>query len=143
MSDVQSRPGARREHPRGVPYERVLATMLRDPEFRRAYEELEPEFQVIRQVIALRNKRNMTQTELAKRVGTKQSSIARMETKGQLGTLGLLHRVAKALDAQLDVRLIPCEEVKRSTRKKKSAPGSDKSARAAPSRVKAKSTRSV
>ncbi len=97
----------RRKHARGVPYEQVMEELLQDPEFARAYKELEPEFQIIRQVIALRNQQKMTQAELAKRVGTKQSSIARIESKGQIANLHLLQRVAEALDARVEVRLVP------------------------------------
>ncbi len=107
MASDQTRSKVRRAYARSVPHEQVMEELLQDPEFARAYRELEPEFQIIRQVIALRNQQDMTQAELAKRVGTKQSSIARMESKGQIANLHLLQRVADALDARLEVRLIP------------------------------------
>ncbi|MCL5951953.1 MAG: helix-turn-helix transcriptional regulator [Chloroflexi bacterium] len=119
MSDVRGR------YARSVPYESDLKRRLEDPEFRRAYEELEPEFQITRQIVALRNERKMTQTELAKRTGTTQSSIARLESKGRVGTLRLLQRVADALDAQLEVRLVPraASHTKGGERTRRSAPG--------------------
>ncbi len=107
MADVRRMSEVRGRHARGVPYEADLERRLQDPEFRRAYEELKPEFEIIRQVIALRNQREMTQTELAERAGTKQSCIARMESKGQIANLHLLQRVAEALDARVEVRLVP------------------------------------
>jgi DNA-binding XRE family transcriptional regulator len=116
----------RRKHARGVPYEQVMEELLQDPEFARAYKELEPEFQIIRQVIALRNQQKMTQAELAKRVGTKQSSIARIESKGQIANLHLLQRVAEALDARVEVRLVPRKAGDKKARGKRlgrSAPG--------------------
>ncbi len=115
----------RRKYARSVSYEAELKRRLEDPEFRRAYEELEPEFQIIRQIIALRNERNMTQTELARRTGTTQSSIARIETKGHVGTLSMLRRVADALDAHLEVRLVPrsASRAKGGGHARRSAPG--------------------
>lgn len=117
---------SRKKHARSVPYEQIMEELLQDPEFERAYKELEPEFQIIRQVIALRNQQKMTQAELAKRVGTKQSSIARMESKGQIANLHLLQRVAEALDARVEVRLMPRKAKDRKAHDKRlgrSAPG--------------------
>jgi DNA-binding XRE family transcriptional regulator len=124
----------RRKHARGVPYEQVMEELLQDPEFARAYKELEPEFQIIRQVIALRNEQKMTQAELAKRVGTKQSSIARIESKGQIANLHLLQRVAEALDARVEVRLVPRKAEDKKTRDKRhgrSVPGRRNESKAA------------
>lgn len=90
-----------------VPIEPFFQEQMRDPEFRRAYEELEPEFELVRQLIDLRIKRGMSQTELARRVGVKQPSIARLEGRGKTTNLNFLGRVAKALDARLEVRLVP------------------------------------
>jgi len=61
-----------------------IAERMRDPAFAAAYEALEPEFQVARQVIALRLQRGLTQKELAQQVGTKQSGISRLESMAQL-----------------------------------------------------------
>ncbi len=97
----------KREYPPSVPLETVMAKHMKNPEFRRAYEELEPEFAIIRQIIDLRLKRRMTQAELARRMGTVQPSIARTESRGQVKNLDYLQRIAKALDARLEVRLVP------------------------------------
>jgi transcriptional regulator with XRE-family HTH domain len=80
---------------------------MRDPEFQREYEALGPEFEIIKQIIDLRLKRKMSQAELAKKVGTQQPSIARMESRRQLKDLEYLQRIAQALDAKLEVRLVP------------------------------------
>lgn len=104
-------PAGRKEQARGVPFERILEEHLRDPEVRRAYDELGPEFELIKQLITLRNRRQMTQAQLAERAGTKQPSIARLESRGQIKSLSLLRRLAEALDAELVITLIPCEEL--------------------------------
>jgi transcriptional regulator with XRE-family HTH domain len=86
-----------------------IAERMRDPAFAVAYEALEPEFQVARQVIALRLQRGLTQKELAEQVGTKQSGISRLESMGQLPSLSFLKRVAEALNAHLEIHLVPKE----------------------------------
>lgn len=86
-----------------------IAERMRNPAFAEAYNALEPEFQVARQVIALRLQRGLTQKELAERIGTKQSGISRLESMDQLPSLSLLKRVAEALDARLQIQLVPKE----------------------------------
>ena len=62
----------------------------------------------MRQIHDLRTSRGLTQRELAERVGTTQSVIARIEDADYEGhSLRMLRRVAEALDAHLSVRLVP------------------------------------
>lgn len=86
-----------------VPLEDVLAEEMKDAAFREAYEALEPAYQVAR----LRIARGLTQEELAHKVGTKQPSIARLESGRVTPNLAFLQRIAEALDAKLVVRLEP------------------------------------
>jgi len=83
-----------------------LAEALKDPEFREEWEASEPSYQVTR----LRILRGLTQAELARRVGTQQPSIARLESGRDEPTLSFLRRVAEALGARLEVRIVPLEE---------------------------------
>jgi DNA-binding XRE family transcriptional regulator len=99
--------GYSRAYPASVPIGPFFEKQMLDPEFRQAYEELEPEFELVRQLIDLRNKRGVTQTELARRVGAKQPSIARLEGRGKSTDLNFLGRVAKALDARLEIKIVP------------------------------------
>lgn len=105
-----------RGNARGVPASEVFQEHMRDPEFARAYEELGPEFDVISQLIDLRNQRKISQAKLAELVGTQQPSIARLESRQHIGDLTFLQRVASALGAELQVRLVPREALKRPTR---------------------------
>ncbi|KKW11404.1 MAG: Helix-turn-helix domain protein [Microgenomates group bacterium GW2011_GWC1_49_7] len=77
---------------------------MKRPGFRRAVEEIEPEYQLARTLIGARLKRKMTQTQLARKVGTKQPVISRIEAMGSTPTVSLLKRVATALDMKLDIR---------------------------------------
>jgi DNA-binding XRE family transcriptional regulator len=83
------------------------AEQLKDPKFVAAARELEPGYQIAR----LRIQRGMTQAQLADLVGTRQPSIARLENGNSVPSLSFLQRIAEALDARVEVRLIP-EDVK-------------------------------
>ena len=63
-----------------VQYEDFLRDQLADDDFRHEYDELEEEFTIAREVIALRQMHNLTQKELAQRAGTSQPAIARLES---------------------------------------------------------------
>lgn len=80
-----------------------LAEQMQDPEFRAAYEALKPAYQIAR----LRILRGLTQEQLAEKVGTKQPSIARLESGRSRPSLDFLQRVAEALDAQVEIRIVP------------------------------------
>jgi ribosome-binding protein aMBF1 (putative translation factor) len=67
----------------------------------RAYAEADLASRMAEIVYRLRTGAGLTQTELARRMGTTQSSIARVEGGGSLPTLDLLDRVGQALDAQI------------------------------------------
>ena len=95
----------------------VKRRMLKNPEFRRAYEALEPEFALIRQIIEKRLKKKLTQTALAKKLGTKQSAIARLESGNYNPSLAFLEKVAEALDSRLVVSL-PYQTLARSRSQK-------------------------
>jgi len=88
-----------------VRFEDWEAEQMKDPEFRAAAEELEPAYQVAR----LRIMRGLTQEQLAALVGTKQPSIARLESGKVEPKLSFLRRVVEALGARLEVRIVPLE----------------------------------
>ena len=69
--------------------------------YERAYAEADLASRLAEIVYRLRTSAGLTQTELARRMGTTQSSIARVEAGGSLPTLDLLDRVGRALDAQI------------------------------------------
>jgi len=89
-------------------FDEYIAQQMKDPEFRTEYEALEAEFDFIRQLIDLRLRKGLSQRVLAEMAGTRQPRISRLE-HGQLGTFEFLHRVARALDAQLEIQLVPHE----------------------------------
>lgn len=88
-----------------VSLEEAKADLMQDPEFCRAYEELEPAYQVAR----LRIMRGLTQQQLADLVGTSQSSIARLESGKELPRLSFLQRVVRALNGTVVITIEPCD----------------------------------
>ena len=86
-------------------FEKHLEKSLKAPAFQAAWEESEPEYQAIRQLIALRIQQGLTQKSLARRAGTTQSVIARIEGGNQNISLRTLGRLAKALDANVRIDL--------------------------------------
>jgi transcriptional regulator with XRE-family HTH domain len=89
-----------------IPFEDWEAERMQDPEFRSAAEALEPAYQVAR----LRIMRGLTQEQLAELAGTKQSSIARLESGNTQPRLSFLRRIVEALGGRLEVRIMSQEE---------------------------------
>lgn len=87
-------------------YDNLKKELLRDPEVKKAYDSLEAEYQIAASVIRKRLERKMTQKELAKKVGTKQSAISRLESGEYNSSITFLAKVAKALGTKLQVDLI-------------------------------------
>jgi transcriptional regulator with XRE-family HTH domain len=81
--------------------------LMKDPAFRKEYEALEPEYRLASDLIRLRLSKGLTQEDLAKRLHTRQSAIARLENAGSLPSLSTVKRVAEALDADLYVAVRP------------------------------------
>lgn len=77
---------------------------LKDPKFKAEYDKLQPEFAVIQAVIDARRNKGVTQKLLAKRIGTKQSVISRLETGGANPSISFLKKLAQALGTRLEIR---------------------------------------
>ena len=86
-------------------FQEIKKQLLKDKKVRKAYDELGPEFALIRMIIKKRLDKGFTQAKLAKKIGTKQSAIARLESGAYNPTVIFLEKVAKALDARLVVSL--------------------------------------
>ena len=81
--------------------------LLKDPEFRKKYETLEPEYKLASTLIRLRLAKGLTQEQLAQLLNTKQESIARLGSGGSLPSLSTVRKVAEALDAEVEINLRP------------------------------------
>lgn len=77
--------------------------LLKDPKVRKAYDELQPEFELTCALIEKRIEKKMTQAALAKKVGTKQSAISRLESGDSNPSFAFLKKVAKGLGSKLKI----------------------------------------
>jgi ribosome-binding protein aMBF1 (putative translation factor) len=87
-------------------WEEYKAEALKDPETYKAYKELEPEYEIISQIIKARIEQNLSQSELAIKVGTKQSNISRLEHGGCNPSLKFLQKVASSLGKELHISFV-------------------------------------
>ena len=81
------------------------AALAENPELRKEYEALAPQYEIIDAVIAARIEKQMTQAELAERADTKQSNISRFESGNYNPSVEFLQKIAGALDKQLEITL--------------------------------------
>ncbi|MBU4030712.1 helix-turn-helix transcriptional regulator [Patescibacteria group bacterium] len=87
-------------------FDKHLAEELKNPEFKKYYNEYGKQLEIAYQILQLRKKSKMSQAELAKKIGTKQSNIARMETGQQNFTTETLQRIASALGRELRIEFV-------------------------------------
>ncbi len=86
-------------------FDDVLKEHLKDPEFKRLYDEHGRQLEIAYQMLQLRKKKKMSQMQLAKKIGTTQSNIARMEAGNQNFTINILNKVAEALGKELKISI--------------------------------------
>ena len=77
---------------------------LKSPEFKKAYDALEDEFALIEELLKARTRAKLTQAQLARRMGTSQSAVARLES-GKSPSLASLRKYAKATGSKVEIRL--------------------------------------
>ena len=87
-------------------YRQLKAKLLKDKEVRKAYDNLGPEFALIEMIIKRRIEEGLTQRELARKIGTKQSAVSRLESGSYNPSIAFLQKVADALDTKLKVSLL-------------------------------------
>ena len=80
---------------------------MKDPEFAAAYEEMQPEMNVIRAMIDARISKNMSQKDLSEKTGIAQTEISRLENGTRNPSIKLLQRLAEGMDMVLNVTFTP------------------------------------
>lgn len=89
----------------GVPFDSIKSELMLDNEFKEEYDRLKPRYDVISQIIEARKENNMTQSDLAKKVGTQKSNISRLESGNYNPSLDMLIKVARCLGKELSIQL--------------------------------------
>jgi ribosome-binding protein aMBF1 (putative translation factor) len=97
---------ANRQKGRGTSLRQYLRGEMKDPEFRRLYEEAGIELRIAREVIKAREARKMSQRELADALKTKQQTVSRIERGAQNVTIETLDKIARALGRDLQVKFV-------------------------------------
>ena len=84
-----------------------LEEQLKDPEFKKEYEAIQPEMAVIRALVDARISQNLTQKQLSERTGINQADISKLENGTRNPSLNMLKRLAEGLDMTLKLEFIP------------------------------------
>ncbi len=89
----------------------MLEKQLEDDEFRKEYEAIQPEMDVIRAIVDARASQNLTQKELAERTGINQADISKIENGTRNPSLNLLKRLADGMGMVLKIEFIPKQRI--------------------------------
>ena len=89
----------------GVKFSEVKELLMKDVEFKEEYEKLKPRYDVVSQIIEERSRQNITQEELALRVGTQKSNISRLESGTYNPSLDFITKVAQSLGKKVEITL--------------------------------------
>jgi predicted transcriptional regulator len=80
--------------------------ILQNEEVRQELKNNEAEYKIIEEIITARQEKNLTQKDLAKLVGTRQSNISRLESGNYNPTLEFLNKIARAIGKELEIRIV-------------------------------------
>ena len=84
----------------------MLENQMQDEKFRKEYEEMQPEFDVIRAIVDARTSQNLTQKELSERTGINQADISKLENGNANPSIKTLQRLAAALGKTLKIEFV-------------------------------------
>lgn len=87
--------------------DKLLDEYMEDPEFKKEWDDLESEFNMIQALVDARKSRNMTQKQLAQRTGIDQGDISKIENGNGNPTLNILKRLADGMDMILKLEFVP------------------------------------
>lgn len=88
-----------------IPWEEFRKELLANPAVKAEYDRLAPEFEISTELIRARLRAGLSQAELAERMGTSQSTIARLESGQTLPSTKTLLRFAEATNSKVKVKL--------------------------------------
>ncbi|MDC9715219.1 MAG: helix-turn-helix transcriptional regulator [Gammaproteobacteria bacterium] len=91
-------------------HEELKKKALSNPDVKEEYDNLALEFSVLGQMLSARRKAGLSQTEVAKRMGTKQTAITRIESSlanGKLSpSLATLSKYANAVGCDINIKFV-------------------------------------
>lgn len=86
-------------------WKKLKEELLRNKAVKKEYDRLTPRYKAISALISARIKKGITQRELAQKIGTKQSAIARFEAGNVNPSLGFLEKLAEVMGYKLNISL--------------------------------------
>lgn len=93
---------------KGRTLDQYVDEKMKDREFKEAWQKLDGEFELLESMISARERAGISQAELAKRIGTKQPALSRLEKGGyKKATIETLQKIADAMGLKLVVRMEP------------------------------------
>ena len=87
-------------------FDRYLKEQMRDPDFKKEWDDHELEYRLMMMVLKARNEQHLTQSELAERTGIRQSNISRIEKGQSLPSIATLNKIAHGLGKELEIKFI-------------------------------------
>lgn len=96
----------RKKVQKAVDFQEYLQEQLKNPEFKKYYDEYSKQLEIAYQILKLRKQKGISQAELAKKIGTKQSNIARMEAGQQNFSTETLQKIASAFKRELKIEFV-------------------------------------
>jgi ribosome-binding protein aMBF1 (putative translation factor) len=90
-----------------IPFKALKDAWMKEPGFRAEYESLAPQFALVRTLVQARARAGLTQAQLARRMGTKQSVVARIESGRNPPNFRTLEKYARALGRRIELKLLP------------------------------------
>jgi DNA-binding XRE family transcriptional regulator len=88
-----------------VDFSTIKEELMKDNEFKDEYEKLKPRYELISEIIKARRELNLTQEELAVRIGTQKSNISRLESGNYNPSLDFLCKLASGLGKEIHIEL--------------------------------------
>ena len=88
-------------------FDEMLAKQMKDEEFKKEYEAIQPEMDVIRAIVDARTSQNLTQKELSERTGINQADISKLENGTKNPSINLLKRLAEGMGMTLKIEFVP------------------------------------
>lgn len=88
-------------------FDDMLAKQLQNEDFRKEYEAIQPEMDVIRAIVEARTSQNLTQKEIAERTGINQADISKLENGTRNPSVNLLKRLADGMGMMLKIEFVP------------------------------------
>ena len=88
-------------------FKEFLNEQLKNEEFKKEWDEIQPEMDIIRAIVDARTSQNLTQKQLAELTGIHQSDISKLENGTRNPTINLLKRLAEGLGMVLKIEFVP------------------------------------